>query len=81
MKLPRNLSAEALCKALQTLGYEQTRQSGSHIRLSTMKNGQHHLTIPNHTPIKIETLSAIFNDIAKHFQLSRKELLKKISFK
>jgi len=46
MKLPRNVSAQDLIKASKKLGYEITRQTGSHFRLSTKQNGQHHITIP-----------------------------------
>jgi hypothetical protein len=34
MKLPRNLSGAQLIKALQQLGYQATRQTGSHVRLT-----------------------------------------------
>ena len=63
MKLPRDLSGEVLAKALEKLGYTVDRQTGSHIRLTTQENGEHHITIPNHSPIKIGTLSAILRDI------------------
>ena len=63
MKLPRDLSGEALVTALSKLGYVVDRQTGSHIRLTTKENGEHHLTIPNHSPIKIGTLSAILRDV------------------
>jgi predicted RNA binding protein YcfA (HicA-like mRNA interferase family) len=33
MKLPRNVSGLQLIKALGRLGYETTRQTGSHVRL------------------------------------------------
>ncbi len=59
MKLPRDLSGEALAKALEKLGYTMDRQIGSHIRLTTQENGEHHITIPNHSPIKIGTLSLL----------------------
>jgi predicted RNA binding protein YcfA (HicA-like mRNA interferase family) len=59
MKLPRDLSGEALAKALEKLGYTMDRQTGSHIRLTTQENGEHHITIPNHSPIKIGTLSLL----------------------
>ena len=45
MKLPRNVSAQDLIKGSKKLGYEVTRQTGSHIRLTTHQNGQHHITI------------------------------------
>jgi predicted RNA binding protein YcfA (HicA-like mRNA interferase family) len=66
MKLPRNLSANDLIKALQKYHYSIDRQKGSHIRLTTTLNGQHHITIPNHDPLKIGTLSSILNDVANH---------------
>ncbi|MGB3207379.1 MAG: type II toxin-antitoxin system HicA family toxin [Crinalium sp.] len=75
MKLPRDLSGEVLAKALEKLGYTMTRQTGSHIRLTTQENGEHNITIPNHSPIKIGTLSAILRDIENHFAVTREELL------
>ncbi len=53
MKLPRNLTGLELVKHLEVLGYCVSRQTGSHIRLTTLQNGGHHLTsiIPNH-PIR-----------------------------
>lgn len=75
MKLPRDLSGDQLAKALQTLGYTVDHQTGSHIRLTTQEKGEHHLTIPNHKPIKVGTLSAILRDIENHFNLTREELL------
>jgi predicted RNA binding protein YcfA (HicA-like mRNA interferase family) len=59
MKLPRDLSGESLANALEKLGYVVDRQTGSHIRLTTQQNGEHHITMPNHSPIKIGNLSAI----------------------
>jgi predicted RNA binding protein YcfA (HicA-like mRNA interferase family) len=75
MKIPRNLTGKDLIRSLKKLGYLPTRQSGSHIRLSTMVNSEHHITIPNHSPLKIGTLSAILNDIAMHHGLSKAELI------
>jgi predicted RNA binding protein YcfA (HicA-like mRNA interferase family) len=78
MKIPRNLTGKDLIRSLKKLGYLPTRQSGSHIRLSTMVNSEHHITIPNHSPLKIGTLSAILNDIAMHHGLSKAELINMI---
>lgn len=75
MKTPRDINGIQLTKKLAKLGYEVTRQSGSHIRLTSFVNGEHHITIPAHNPIKIGTLSAILNDIASHFKISKDELL------
>ncbi len=78
MKMPRDISGGTLIKSLKLYGYSITRQSGSHIRLSTEKNGQHHITIPNHDPIKIGTLSAILVDIATHFNKTKEDVIVEI---
>ena len=78
MKLPRDIDATTLKQLLVPLGYTVTRQTGIHIRLTTQNQGQHHITIPNHSPIKVGTLNAILRDIADHFGLSRDELLDQI---
>jgi predicted RNA binding protein YcfA (HicA-like mRNA interferase family) len=47
MKLPRDLTAAELEKALRrAFGYQFTRQGGSHHRLTTQTGGEHHPTIP-----------------------------------
>ena len=78
MRIPRDLTGSELIKKLKKMGYEATRQSGSHIRITTTENGEHHVTIPNHDPIKIGTLSSILTDIAQHFNITKEELLKLI---
>jgi predicted RNA binding protein YcfA (HicA-like mRNA interferase family) len=60
---------------VEVLGYRIERQTGSHIRLTTTKNGEHHITIPNHSPIKVGTLNAILKDIANHFETTREDLI------
>lgn len=77
-KIPRNLSARSLIKKLEKLGYQPTRQVGSHIRITTEENGTHHITIPEHNPIKIGTLSNILKDIASHFEITKEELIERI---
>jgi predicted RNA binding protein YcfA (HicA-like mRNA interferase family) len=75
VKLPRDLSGSDLAKALSKLGYSITRQTGSHIRLTTQQNGEHHLTVPAHNPLKIGTISAILREIEAHFEIDRETLL------
>lgn len=78
MKLPRNVSGADLAKRLGRSGYEVTRQTGSHLRLTTSERGQHHVTIPNHGPLKVGTLAGILGDVAAHFQISRDELIQRL---
>ena len=63
MKLPRNLSGDDLAQALKKLGYSVTRQSGSHMRLTTQQQGEHHVTIPCHDPLRVGTLAAILAEV------------------
>ncbi|MGI8582801.1 MAG: type II toxin-antitoxin system HicA family toxin [Chitinophagaceae bacterium] len=78
MRLPRDTSSTELIKLLQKLGYQVSRQKGSHIRLTTIHQGEHHITIPNHDPIRLGTLSAIITDIANHFKKTKEEIAKEI---
>ena len=78
MRLPRELSGDDLAKALEGLGYKTTRQTGSHMRLTTVELGEHHITIPRTDSLRIGTLSGILADVASHFGLTREELIKKI---
>ncbi len=75
MRLPRDLSGSDLAHSLRKLGYSVTRQTGSHVRLTTYEHGEHHLTIPIHSPLRIGTLSAILYDVSTHFKVSREQLL------
>lgn len=59
MKLPRDLSGADFAKALGRLGYQVTRQTGSHIRLTVAIPYEHHVTVPAHDPLKVGTLAAV----------------------
>ena len=80
MRMPRDLAGAELIRCLRKLGYEQTRQSGSHVRL-TRRSGEdeHHVTVPLHSPLRVGTLNAILSDIANHLGVSRDEVIRRIS--
>ncbi|MEJ7830209.1 MAG: type II toxin-antitoxin system HicA family toxin [Segetibacter sp.] len=42
MKIPRNISGKEIIKALKVFGYEVVRQNGSHIMVTSKRNGEHH---------------------------------------
>ncbi|MHB8262085.1 MAG: type II toxin-antitoxin system HicA family toxin [Bacteroidia bacterium] len=71
MRLPRDISAKKF-------GYQPTRQMGSHIRLTTQQNGEHHITIPNYNPLKVGTLSGILNDVAQHLGMDKNQLIENL---
>jgi len=78
MKLPRNISGLELAGLLKRYGYVVTRQTGSHIRLTTEQTGTHHITIPAHNPLRVGTLAAIVADVAEHLKMHKDELLRKL---
>jgi predicted RNA binding protein YcfA (HicA-like mRNA interferase family) len=78
LRLPRDVSGDDLAKALDDLGYRITRQSGSHLRLTTLERGEHHVTIPRHAALRVGTLSGLLGDVAQHFALSREELIERL---
>jgi len=78
VRLPRDLSGRELAAALARLGYSVDRQTGSHIRLTTQRHGEHHVTVPHHGSIKLGTLAGVLRDVAEHFGLSRDELLRRL---
>lgn len=79
MRIPRDIGASDLIRALRILGYERVRQDGSHIRLTTTVGGTHHVTVPNHRPLKTGTLlGGVLKPIAAHHKLTVEELLGKL---
>ncbi len=79
MKIPRDIAASELVRALRVLGYESVRQDGSHIRLTTTVGGIHHVTVPNHRPLKTGTLlGGVLKPVAAHHKLNVERLLEKL---
>ncbi|MBE2188507.1 MAG: type II toxin-antitoxin system HicA family toxin [Desulfobulbaceae bacterium] len=74
MKTPRNISGVELAKLLSIYGYSISRQTGSHIRLTTIQNGEHHLSVPSHSPLKIGTLNSIIKELSSHIGKSKQEI-------
>ncbi len=78
-KIPRDIDAADLIKRLnKNFGYEVSRQTGSHIRLTTEQNGEHHVTIPDHPAIKLGTLSHILNDVSTHFNKTKSQIINEL---
>ena len=76
MKLPRDITGHQLARALEKLGYVVDRQVGSHMRLTTHRPAEHHITVPAHDPIKVGTLNSILRDVGEHAGLERVALLR-----
>jgi predicted RNA binding protein YcfA (HicA-like mRNA interferase family) len=79
VKLPRQVSGEELARLLHPYGYQITRQTGSHLRLtSKFKGSEHHVTIPAHKELRVGTLSAVLTEVASYLETERKELIGKL---
>lgn len=71
MKLPRDLSGEAVCRALLRLGFEFRRQTGSHRHYA---KGPLHACVPMHREIRPKTVQSIL----KQASLTLEELLENV---
>jgi predicted RNA binding protein YcfA (HicA-like mRNA interferase family) len=60
---------------LRRFSYEMTRQTVSHMRLtSSFKDVEHHLTIPAHKQLSVGTLAQILTDAASYLEITREQL-------
>ena len=75
-RIPRDVSGRQFIQLLKRYGYEITRQTATHIRLTCRHQGKdHHVTIPDHHYIKIGTLNSILNDLAAFRGISKAEIV------
>lgn len=75
LKLPV-VSSKTLVKLLNNLGYEVTRQKGSHIRLKkTSEKGTHSITVPNNSELAKGTLNDILTKISIWNNIPKDDLI------
>lgn len=75
MRIPRDLSGDHLARLLRKYDYKVSRQTGSHMRLSSQFMGaEHHITIPAHKSLKIGTLAGILTTVATYLKRTREEV-------
>jgi predicted RNA binding protein YcfA (HicA-like mRNA interferase family) len=75
LRLPRDLSGAELARLLRRYGYKVSRQTGSHLRLTSKMTGiEHHITIPAHKDLKLGTLRSILSDVANYLKKDRENL-------
>ncbi|MCX7796175.1 MAG: type II toxin-antitoxin system HicA family toxin [bacterium] len=78
-KIPRDISGRELARVLSKYGYTISRETGSHLRLTSNFMGHtHNITIPDHHTIKIGTLNNILKDIAEYLRISKEQLIDKL---
>jgi len=72
----KNTSGQILVKALEKQGYVVTRQTGSHIRLTLAgSDGDKHITIPAHKPLKLGTISSVLKEVSEHLGITKEALI------
>lgn len=74
----REISTRELIHGLAKKGYTIARQKGSHLQLTTSRNGDHRITVRQQEPLAIATVTALLDDVARHFRITPAELLKEI---
>ena len=80
MKIPRDISSDNIIQSLKKYDYKVTRQTGSHIRLtSNLKGKEHNITIPRHKDLKVGTINSIITDISKYLEIDKENLIKDLS--
>ena len=77
-RLPRDVTEAELAKLLEAFGYVITRQKGSHLRLTTQRGGEHHVTVPNHGFLRTGTLNGVLKEVAEHVAMTRDEVVEEL---
>jgi predicted RNA binding protein YcfA (HicA-like mRNA interferase family) len=76
VKLPRDIAGRDLVRALvRDWGYREVNRAGSHIILQTETPEHHRLAVPDHSPLRVGTFSAILRSVAKIKRVSREEII------
>ncbi len=75
MKLPRDISGSELASLLRGYSYDVSRQTGSHIRLTSKASGkEHHVTVPAHRSLRVGTLSGVLADVVSYLGKTKEQL-------
>jgi predicted RNA binding protein YcfA (HicA-like mRNA interferase family) len=78
VKIPRDWNGAELARGLRQFGYEIQRQTGSHLQLTTQRGGEHHVTVPNHRPLKVGLLHGVLKSVAEHHHMTVEELVRQL---
>jgi hypothetical protein len=77
MKLPRDLTGSELIKILcKHHGDRHVNQESNHVILQTATPRHHRIAIPDHNPLRVGTLNAILNAIARAKGISKDGVLR-----
>ena len=75
MRLPRDVGGSDLARRLAICGYAVTRQTGSHLKLTSSHNGrEHHITLPTCRLLRMATLNDIMIEVAAYLAIDKDAL-------
>lgn len=79
MKLPRDLRGRDLAQALcRRWDYREVNREGSHIILQTETPSHQRISVPDHNPVRVGTLSNILRLVAAHKGVAREGILQSL---
>lgn len=78
MKIPRDCNGADLVRTLRRLGYETRRQTGWRIQLTTLRHGEHPVSVPDHRPLKVGLLHGVLKEVAEHHSLTVEALVREL---
>jgi len=75
-RIPRDVSGSVLARKLGFYGYQVTRQTGSHMRMTRNVTGsEQHVTIPRHSALRVVTLNGILSEVAVQLETTKEVLI------
>ena len=78
MRIPRDLDARDLIRAMERVGCVFQRPRESHVTLTHPGPPDHSITVPMHDPLRVGTLNSILKQVGVHLKLTRDELLERL---
>jgi predicted RNA binding protein YcfA (HicA-like mRNA interferase family) len=79
VRIPRDIHGNDLAKKLEGYGYQTTRQTGSHMRLTRhAAREEQHVTIPCHSTLRVGTLNGIVSTVAGQLERNKADLLREL---
>ena len=75
MRLPRDIGGQDLARRLAQYGYAVTRQTGSHIKLTSNQTGrEHQITFTISRLLRMATLNNILVEVATYLAIDKDTL-------
>lgn len=76
--LPRDVRPEDLIRVLKSVGFVESRQTGSHITLTHPGPPECHLTIPDHRSISIGVIRMVLRVCESKLGIPAEQILSKL---